>query len=192
MDKPVLVNIEDQSRPYSEIDYEKARRNLAEVRKGRDITPNLVPSVEELDDAMKEVRKSITIEDDGADLVPQTTIDPDSSPRARVLARAAGAVLKQRNANYGDPEDNFQTVAELWTAYWKRRILASPDEYEADPMPFSRADVAAMTGLIKVARLAQTPTHEDSWTDLAGYAACGLGCAEEDARERTFKDEILS
>ena len=35
------------------------------------------------------------------------------------------------------------------------------------------ADVAMMCALLKIARLQNMPDHEDSWIDLAGYAACG-------------------
>ncbi len=126
------------------------------------------------------VRENKQIETNGQDIVPATKLDPASGPRARCLANAAGAVLKARNGNYGDPEDNFETIAGLWTAYFKRKSQA---QGVVSPLPFDRSDVALMTALIKVARLAQTPGHEDSWTDLAGYAACGLGCAEKDAEE---------
>jgi hypothetical protein len=30
-----------------------------------------------------------------------------------------------------------------------------------------------MMALLKVARLAHSPSHRDSWLDIAGYAACG-------------------
>jgi hypothetical protein len=38
-------------------------------------------------------------------------------------------------------------------------------------------DVAIFEIMVKVARLAETPDHFDSWTDIAGYAACGARCA---------------
>ncbi len=44
---------------------------------------------------------------------------------------------------------------------------------ELATLTIDEADVAVMGALIKVARLAETPDHEDSWVDLAGYAACG-------------------
>lgn len=37
----------------------------------------------------------------------------------------------------------------------------------------SSGDVAALLALMKIARLAHSPDHADSWTDLAGYAALG-------------------
>ena len=38
--------------------------------------------------------------------------------------------------------------------------------------------VALCMAGIKIARLIQTPTHADSWLDLAGYAAVGSECAK--------------
>jgi len=37
--------------------------------------------------------------------------------------------------------------------------------------------VLCMTCL-KVARLMETPDHEDSWVDIAGYGACGAEIAD--------------
>jgi hypothetical protein len=36
-----------------------------------------------------------------------------------------------------------------------------------------------MMALMKIARLATNPAHEDSWVDLAGYAACGASVAKD-------------
>lgn len=83
--------------------------------------------------------------------------------RADILDTAKHYVLKDRNETHGDPEDNFGRIAELWTAY--KRVT------------FNATDVAAMMALMKVARIAQSPEHRDSWIDLAGYAACGAGIA---------------
>ena len=40
------------------------------------------------------------------------------------------------------------------------------------------SDVAIIMALVKIARLAASPGHEDSWIDLAGYAALGAEIAE--------------
>lgn len=79
--------------------------------------------------------------------------------RQEVLAKTLGLVTGEREADYGSPEENFSRIAAMWTAYLGKDI--------------STPDVAAMMALVKVARLANTPYHEDSWVDLAGYAACG-------------------
>jgi hypothetical protein len=94
--------------------------------------------------------------------------------RQVVLDLAATAVLSDRNNTYGEPEDNFARIANLWASYYG--------------MPFTCENVAIMQLLVKVARLARTPAHLDSWVDIAGYAACGGEVAgngnEMDARAK--------
>ncbi len=82
---------------------------------------------------------------------------------------AAKAAVEQRNKRYGEPEDNFTRIAMLWNAYLACRRFPT--------VPLTATDIAIMSGLFKVARLANDPTHQDSWVDLAGYAACGAECA---------------
>lgn len=92
------------------------------------------------------------------------------TPRGELLLEAYEIVHKDRNANYGNPEDNFAQIAALWTAYWqaKCKSLDVSPKYTA----FDSADVAVMNMLIKVARLAKNSNHHDSAVDIAGYAAC--------------------
>lgn len=80
--------------------------------------------------------------------------------RAEILDAANSCVCKDRNDQYGSPENNFHVIGELWTAYLGQKILPE--------------DVAAMMILFKVGRIktAQVPVA-DSWVDVAGYAACG-------------------
>jgi len=93
----------------------------------------------------------------------QNSLAPPNG-RQIILDEARAITSADRNKQYGDPEDNFRNIAALWTGYVQARF---PD------VKFSPSDVAAMSALIKVARLATNPTHKDSWVDLAGYAACG-------------------
>ena len=79
--------------------------------------------------------------------------------RDHVLTEARQAVMKDRNAEYAPPEQNFQRIADLWNTYLENRTIA----------PF---DVAIMCGLIKVARCISSPHQVDHLVDLAGYAAC--------------------
>lgn len=85
--------------------------------------------------------------------------------RGELLDKAKAVTNGDREEHYGSPEDNFATIADLWETYLGRRksaaITITPD------------DVAVMMILLKVARLAWDNTHEDSWVDIAGYAACG-------------------
>lgn len=83
--------------------------------------------------------------------------------RATCLDTAKAAV-SQRPKAYGEPEDNFTRIALLWNAYFRAR--------DKDVI-VSLGDVATLMCLMKIARLANSPGHADSWIDLAGYAACG-------------------
>jgi hypothetical protein len=88
--------------------------------------------------------------------------------RQIVLKKADEAVNGSRPEDYGSPENSFETIANLWTA-WRNGQAESGDQL----VHYSASDVAAMLALLKLARLAQNPNHQDSWVDLAGYAACG-------------------
>lgn len=57
------------------------------------------------------------------------------------------------------PENNFQVIADFWTVY--------------KGVKFTATDVAMMMALLKVARIRSGTGTEDSFVDLAGYAACG-------------------
>lgn len=76
--------------------------------------------------------------------------------RSEILAEAARLTAEDRQAVYGPPLVNHQRIAALWSAYL---------EHEVTP-----AQVAMCMGLVKVARLIQTPDHTDSFVDLAAYA----------------------
>ena len=68
------------------------------------------------------------------------------------------------------PEDNFSLIADLWGVYLKSDIGAE--------------DVAIMMILLKVARTASSSYEdEDSWVDIAGYAACGGEIATQNLKE---------
>lgn len=84
--------------------------------------------------------------------------------RAEILAAAERCVCGDREQDYGSPENNFRTIANLWIDY-----LAAKDE----PLAIEAKDVAVMLALLKIARIASGHAKEDNWVDLAGYAACG-------------------
>lgn len=72
--------------------------------------------------------------------------------------KASDLVNGNREADYGHPAENFQRIADLWTTLFGRA--------------FTREDVALAMTAVKMARLATSPTHEDSWIDICGYAEC--------------------
>lgn len=79
--------------------------------------------------------------------------------RQEILTAAAECVCRSREEDYGSPEDSFEMIAKLWSAYTGSRIEAQ--------------DVAAMMVLLKTARIAGGSRSMDNWVDIAGYAACG-------------------
>lgn len=83
--------------------------------------------------------------------------------RAECLEKAKECVCGQREQDYGTPEDNFSTIANLWTAY--KNVI------------FTAGDVAMMMALLKMARIRTGTGTMDSFVDLAGYAACGAEIA---------------
>lgn len=89
--------------------------------------------------------------------------------RQSILEEALQIVSKDRNADYGDPEDNFKVIANYWMAYLESVGVA---------VALNTHDVAAMMILMKVSRLATSPQKSDHWVDIAGYSACGGECAE--------------
>lgn len=91
--------------------------------------------------------------------------------RKRVLSEAEKCVCGQREQDYGTPEDSFEMIGKLWTVY-----LDCATKIDAH-------DVAAMMVLLKIARIAKSPDHMDSWCDLAGYASCGGEIAGKDAEQ---------
>lgn len=82
-----------------------------------------------------------------------------TATRKSILHDAEKCVCGQRQLDYGTPEDNFATIARMWEAY---RGVA-----------FDSVDVAMMMALLKIARVSGGGGSEDSFVDLAGYAACG-------------------
>lgn len=78
--------------------------------------------------------------------------------RESVLKQANACVNGSREEDYGHPEDNFSSIARYWTIY--------------KGVEFSALDVAMMMALLKVARIQNGKGTEDSFVDLAGYAAC--------------------
>ena len=87
--------------------------------------------------------------------------------RKEILAQADKCVNGQREQDYGTPEQNFQTIADMWNAYIGERNFK-----------FEPVDVAMMMALLKIARIKSGGGTGDSFVDLAGYAACGGELAE--------------
>lgn len=79
--------------------------------------------------------------------------------RDELLLKAAELVNGARADVYGDAYENHQRIAKMWEV-----ILGTPITVE---------DVYMCMIAVKLARLANMQNHEDSWVDIAGYAALG-------------------
>ena len=73
---------------------------------------------------------------------------------------AADAAVRDRRESYGSPQDNYARLSAFLS-------------------PLLEMDVSALQGVLiciqmKISRLMNDPLHEDSWIDIAGYAAVGF------------------
>ena len=91
--------------------------------------------------------------------------------RKTVLEQAAICVCTDREAQYGSPENNFGIIARLWEDY--------------TGYPITSHDVAIMMALLKVARIKSGHNKDDSYIDLAGYAACAAELAGKEVYHET-------
>lgn len=99
--------------------------------------------------------------------------------RSECLDKAKEIVNGARQENYGKPERNFNQIAIYWSIYLDHDISAT--------------DVALMMVLMKLARLQNKPDHEDSWIDIAGYAANGAEIATHvDQFQKTFDEAFFN
>lgn len=85
--------------------------------------------------------------------------DYDGLNRAYFLDKAEELINGQRAKDYGDARDNHQRIADVWGMILGQQI--TPEQV-----------CACMIGL-KLARLANDMKQDDTWVDIAGYAALG-------------------
>jgi hypothetical protein len=78
--------------------------------------------------------------------------------RDQLLHKAEELINGDRAKEYGDAKKNFDDIAKLWSV-----VL----EVEITPQQMALCMI-----MVKAARLMKTD-HEDSWIDIAGYAALG-------------------
>jgi hypothetical protein len=76
-----------------------------------------------------------------------------------ILDTAKGLITGDRNKVYGDAREDFTRTGKLW-----EQVLG----VEVPP-----EKVAMCMALVKFGRLTNSPDHEDSWVDAAGYIALG-------------------
>ena len=105
--------------------------------------------------------------------------------RSEILAAARTCVCGGREQDHGKLEDNFSTIGLMWGVYLR---AAHHDLARILPINgIDAKDVAVMMALLKIARIA-TGSSQDSYVDLAGYAACAGELAERE-KEQENKTE---
>jgi len=82
-----------------------------------------------------------------------------------ILDEAKGLIL-DRGADYGTPAINHLRIARLWSSYLDVQI--EPNQ------------VAICMALVKIARIQESPHHEDSYKDCAAYIAIAGQIASTD------------
>jgi hypothetical protein len=94
----------------------------------------------------------------------------DSKPKktGSILDQAKAIIYGDREKTYGHPAKNLNTIAQLWNTYFDS---ISAKDKNVSVQYVNAQDVAVMMILLKVARLANTPGHEDTLVDICGYAA---------------------
>lgn len=88
--------------------------------------------------------------------------------RNTILDTAKQTICHDRQDQYGNPEDNFQAIAEFWQTYLTKHCVGPGVFVDLGP-----DDVANLMVLLKMARIATGTVKEDNYVDLIGYAALG-------------------
>lgn len=83
--------------------------------------------------------------------------------RTKVLHQAIDLINGDREKDYGSPAENFQTIADMWSAYLGYSVASR--------------DVCNMMALLKIARL-RNGQHRDSSLDGAAYLSLGFEVGE--------------
>lgn len=89
--------------------------------------------------------------------------------RAQILNEARDVICSDRNKQYGEPEDNFAVIGELWSQYLRRAKDVAID--------LNGYDVGMLMALFKIGRLETGTPKRDNFVDLAGYVACAAEIA---------------
>ncbi len=88
--------------------------------------------------------------------------------RDEVIAKISGIVTKDREDEYGAPEDNFARIATIANVVLASKLAA----------PLTPLDVSLFLASVKLGRIGHKPSL-DSLVDLAGYAVCGASLFQE-------------
>lgn len=90
-----------------------------------------------------------------------------------ILIEANNLIHGERQGAYGHPVDDYKTTGRIIAALTEKWLKVHHGiDIEVPDMP-PWLCVLIMGAAVKASRLVETPQHEDSWRDMAGYAGCG-------------------
>lgn len=79
-----------------------------------------------------------------------------------LLEVAKSVIDGAREEDYGSKQVNFERISEFWTTYLKNKDFLGGYHLTV-------RDIGALFILGKLARIAHSEDHSDSWIDLLGY-----------------------
>ena len=79
----------------------------------------------------------------------------------------------QRQEDYGDPVENMELIAGLWSEYLSYTLHGD------ERVDLCGENVAKMMALLKVGRLLNSVNHKDSLDDFNGYIEIARRCHGE-------------
>jgi len=114
------------------------------------------------------------------------------SERGSVLREAQTVINGERQDVYGNPEDSFELIGDLWGRYLQAKGWKTPGRVEGMMEFIEPKDVAMMMTLFKIAR--ECHQHKrDNIIDAAGYlgiyADMEYGGAEESHEAKPWIDK---
>ena len=77
--------------------------------------------------------------------------------RKRFLKEVEQTLEGDRQVDYGDASKNFARIARMWEVIFGHQVT------------LEQVHLAMIA--VKISRLVNSPGHQDSWIDIAGYAA---------------------
>ena len=91
--------------------------------------------------------------------------------RKHFLDTAEALINGDRAKEYGPAKMNHERIAAIWNVFLEKKLVhaITPEDV-----------VACMIGL-KLARLAEDTSKDDSWVDIIGYAALGGEIANDES-----------
>jgi hypothetical protein len=96
--------------------------------------------------------------------------------RVRLLKQGVALTSGDRNKTYGDPYDNLDACAQLWSAYMSAKFQL-PETFR-----FTAEDVAHFMTLVKMTRTFYGAYHPDNYVDSGTYQAIAGECRMQEER----------